>query len=407
MAGAFSRPESYYAASWHPGATTVTLDTPRRDEIPRMNSHENTHSLEPSAAESVGPDATSANAVTEALRELLADRVGPDQFADAMRRVAVCGHRVAVELALEVSGSAELAELEATMAERIRALGATEVDVRIRRPDLPLAALGKHGSRNPWADRVRLGSIKHVVAVGAGKGGVGKSTVAVNLALALARDGLRVGLLDADIYGPSLPILLGIEDGASRTRMTPEKHIVPLEAHGLPLVSFGFFLGERSPAVWRGPMVAKAVKQFARGVAWPVLDILIVDLPPGTGDVPLSLAQAIELSGAVIVTQPARVATIEAVRAAGMFSSLGVPILGIVENMTGAFGSGAGESVSRELGIPFLGELPFDETMVHEGDAGTPTVVARPRGAISARFDLVAQGIAEQLGWARVGVGRT
>src|SRR5688500_10630202 len=367
-----------------------------------MNSHENVHSLEPSAPESVGPDATNANAVTEALRELLAERIAPDQFADAMRRVAVCGNRVAVGLALQVSGSAELAELEATMAERIRALGASEVDVRIRRPDLPLAAPGKHGSRNPWADRVRLGSIKHVVAVGAGKGGVGKSTVAVNLALALARDGLRVGLLDADIYGPSLPILLGIEDGAARARMTPEKHIVPLEAHGLPLVSFGFFLGERSPAIWRGLMVAKAVKQFARGVAWPELDILIVDLPPGTGDVPLSLAQAIELSGAVIVTQPARVATTEAIKAARMFSALDVRILGIVENMTGPFGAGAGESVSHELQVPFLGALPFDATMVLEGDAGIPTVVARPNGAAAARFELVAQRIVEQRGWTRL-----
>jgi ATP-binding protein involved in chromosome partitioning len=244
--------------------------------------------------------------------------------------------------------------------------------------------------------------VRHIIAVGAGKGGVGKSTVAVNLALALARDGLRVGLLDADIYGPSLPILLGIEDGAARARMTPEKHIIPLEAHGLPLVSFGFFLGERSPAIWRGPMVSKAVKQFARGVAWPELDILVVDLPPGTGDVPLSLAQSIALSGGVIVTQPARVATVEARKAGQMFSMLGVRVLGVIENMTGPFGAGAGETVSAQLGVAFLGSLPFDTDIVHEGDIGIPTMVARPEGIIGVRFDEIAQRIATQLGWERI-----
>ena len=371
------------------------------------HTHQDTRLSPPSAPESVVQDATSANAVTEVLRELLAERFTQDHLADAIRRVAVCGDRVAVDLAMQVSGAAELDELEGTIAGRIRALGASEVEVHIRRPDLPHAFPGKHGSRDPWADRVRLTSISHVIAVGAGKGGVGKSTVAVNLALALARDGLRVGLLDADIYGPSLPILLGIEDGAARARMTSEKHIVPLEAHGLPLVSFGFFLGEQSPAIWRGPMVAKAVKQFARGVAWPKLDILVVDLPPGTGDVPLSLAQAIELSGAVIVTQPARLATAEARKAARLFVSLDVPVLGIIENMTGPFGTGAGLTVSRELGIPFLGALPFDEAMVPEGDAGTPTVVARPHSAMTAHFDLIAQRIAERLGWTRVESGES
>ncbi len=270
--------------------------------------------------------------------------------------------------------------------------------IGVEKVNLNLTANTK-GPLQPRTDL--LPQVKNVIAVGAGKGGVGKSTVAVNLALALAREGLRVGLLDADIYGPSLPLLLGIEDGTVRARMTPEKHVVPLEAHGIPLVSFGFFLGERSPAIWRGPMVAKAVKQFARGVAWPALDLLIVDLPPGTGDVPLSLAQAIELSGAVIVTQPARVATTEAIKAARMFSALDVRILGVLENMTGPFGAGAGESVSRELEVPFLGALPFDHAMVREGDAGIPTVVARPHGAMAAGFAMVAQRVAEQLGWTR------
>jgi len=226
--------------------------------------------------------------------------------------------------------------------------------------------------------------------------------VAVNVALALARGGLRTALLDADIYGPSLPILMGIEDGASRVRMSPEKTILPLEAHGLPIISFGFFVGEGSPAIWRGPMVSKAVKQFAHGVAWPELDVLVVDLPPGTGDIPLSLAQAVPLSGAVVVTQPPRVAATEARKAADMFRTLEVPVLGVVENMTGPFGRGAGRMVAGELGIPFLGEVPFDDMIVGEGDNGLPTMVARPSSAAGIAFELIARGIAGALGWQHV-----
>jgi ATP-binding protein involved in chromosome partitioning len=193
--------------------------------------------------------------------------------------------------------------------------------------------------------------------------------------------------------------LLGIEDGATRVRMSPKKTIQPLVAHGLPMISFGFFLGEGSPAIWRGPMVSKAVKQFARGVEWPDLDLLIVDLPPGTGDVPLSLAQAVELSGAVIVTQPPRVAAAEARKAAQMFRALEVPVLGVVENMSGPFGRGAGRAVASELGVSFLGEVPFDEQIVGEGDAGVPTMVARPDSASGVAFDHIAGAIADALGW--------
>jgi ATP-binding protein involved in chromosome partitioning len=245
-------------------------------------------------------------------------------------------------------------------------------------------------------------AVKHVIAVGAGKGGVGKSTVAVNVALALARGGLRTALLDADIYGPSLPILMGIEDGASRVRLSPEKAILPLEAHGVPIISFGFFVGEGSPAIWRGPMVSKAVKQFAHGVAWPDLDVLVVDLPPGTGDIPLSLAQSVALSGAVVVTQPPRVAAAEAHKAAQMFRSLEVPVLGVVENMTGPFGRGAGQLVATEIGVPFLGEIPFDPAIVEEGDRGMPTMVARPESVTGHAFIRIARRVAGALGWQHV-----
>jgi ATP-binding protein involved in chromosome partitioning len=339
---------------------------------------------------------------SQTLREILDARRDVDRSSsEVIRHISVCGSRVKVHLELQVSGSDELAELDAAVSDRFRALGASDVEVVVRRPE-PSHPGPLRGRGDPWAGQARLATVQHVVAVGAGKGGVGKSTIAVNLALALGREGLRAALLDADIYGPSLPILLGIEDGAARARMTPERHILPLQAHGLPLVSFGFFLGEGSPAIWRGPMVSKAVQQFARGVAWPSLDVLIVDLPPGTGDVPLSLAQAIELSGAVVVTQPARVAMAEARKAVQMFSALEVRVLGVVENMTGPFGIGAGQSISSELGVPFLGDVPFDAEIVREGDLGTPTVIARPDSLTAASFDRVAQRIAEALGWRRV-----
>jgi ATP-binding protein involved in chromosome partitioning len=355
----------------------------------------------------MGETATVAEPLTsERVREVLGQVRYPGLTRDLVsfgmvEQVSVCEGRVKVRLVVATRDPGVPARLRNEITGALRALGAATVAVEIA-PPTPTPRPAGRGMRDPWADQVRLAAVRHVVAVGAGKGGVGKSTVAANLALALARGGLRAGLLDADIYGPSLPILLGIEDGARRVRMTPEKHIIPLEAHGLPIISFGFFLGDQSPAIWRGPMVSKAVKQFARGVAWPELDILVVDLPPGTGDIPLSLAQAIVLSGAVVVTQPPRLAAVEARKAAGMFRTLEVPVLGFVENMTGAFGAGAGAGVAAELGVPLLGAVPFDQAMVAEGDAGIPTVVARPESPASRAFETIARGVAADLGWQHV-----
>ncbi|HEX5829350.1 MAG TPA: P-loop NTPase [Gemmatimonadaceae bacterium] len=314
-----------------------------------------------------------------------------------VRHVSTCDGRVKVQLALRTGDASVPERLQTAIAERLGALGAREVTVVITDPEPPPARARTAG--DPWAEQVRLGAVRHVIAVGAGKGGVGKSTVAVNLALALAADGLRTGLLDADIHGPSLPLLLGVADRAGDVRMTPEKQLLPIETYGLPLISFGFFLGEGSPAIWRGPMVSKAVKQFARGVRWPELDVLVVDLPPGTGDVPLSLAQAVALSGAVVVTQPQRLAGAEAEKAAQMFGTLGVPVLGVVENMCGTFGAGEGARVAARLGVPLLGSVAFDPAMVGEGDAGTPTVAVRPRSDAASDFARIARGVAEALGW--------
>lgn len=349
----------------------------------------------------VAPDTLTPETVTAALRRVAYPGLTRDLVSFGMvEHVSVCDARVKVRLALRTTDDTVPARLESAINDALAPIGATSVVVEI----VPPAAAprpAQRGTPDPWAEQVRLSSVRHVIAVGAGKGGVGKSTVAVNLALALARDGLRVGLLDADIYGPSLPILLGIEDGASKVRMSAGKHIEPIDAHGLPMISFGFFLGEGSPAIWRGPMVSKAVKQFARGVAWPSLEVLVVDLPPGTGDVPLSLAQAVALSGAVIVTQPPRVAAAEARKAAEMFRTLEVPVLGIVENMSGVFGRGAGPAVASELGVPFLGEIPFDASVVVDGDRGVPTMVDRADSASGVAFDGVAERVAAALGWRR------
>lgn len=286
--------------------------------------------------------------------------------------------------------------------ERLREAGAVRSEVEVLTPGRATR------SRNPSADRGRLPNVRNVVAVGAGKGGVGKSTVAVNLALALVGSGHRVGILDADIYGPSVPILVGLEDGATRVRMSEQKQIVPLEALGLTVVSFGFFLGPGSPAVWRGPMVGKAVKQFSRGVLWPDLDVLVVDLPPGTGDVPLSLAQSIVVDGAVVVTTPQRLAAIEARKAVEMFRKLDVPVLGVVENMSFTececgrrshpFGEGGGMRLAEDAGLVFLGAVPFEEDTVDGGDAGEPVVLRSPTTATAAAFRTIADGVSKILG---------
>lgn len=320
-----------------------------------------------------------------------------------VRSVTVRNGRVHVSLVLSTSRDDVPDLLRTAIRERLKEAGAVRSEVQIVPPE-------RHDGmrRDPWADRARLPGVKRVVAVGAGKGGVGKSTVAANLALALNTLGLRVGLMDADIYGPSVPVIIGIEDGAKDVRLTEDRKIIPLEVHGLAVVSFGFFLGPKSPAVWRGPMVGKAVKQFSRGVVWPDLDVLIVDLPPGTGDVPLSLAQSIVVDGAVVVTTPQRLATLEAGKALEMFRKLDTPVLGIVENMSYAlcscgrrshpFGTGGGERLSAAADVPLLCAVPFEEPVVEGQDAGAPPVLAAPASESARAFFALAHAVAARLG---------
>jgi ATP-binding protein involved in chromosome partitioning len=304
-----------------------------------------------------------------------------------VRSIAVRNDRVHVSLTLSTEREDVPGLLRSAISERLERAGAVRSEVQLLTPER------KPVERDPWSQQGRLPGARRIVAVGAGKGGVGKSTVAVNLAIALRQSGLRVGLLDADIYGPSVPVLLGLEDAAKRTRMTPEKQIIPLEAHGLSVVSFGFFLGAESPAVWRGPMVGKAVKQFSRGVVWPSVDVLVVDLPPGTGDVPLSLAQSVVVDGAIVVTTPQRLAALEAAKAIEMFRALNVPVFGVVENMSHAtcdcgrrshpFGSGGGAALAHASGVPLLEQLPFVEETVADADRGAPFVVETPQSPIA------------------------
>lgn len=242
-----------------------------------------------------------------------------------------------------------------------------------------------------------LPSIANIIAVGSGKGGVGKSSTAVNLALALKAQGARVGLLDADIYGPSIPLMLGV----SGQPATDGEHIIPKEAYGLKVMSIGFLVEEGSAMIWRGPMVTSALQQLLGDTAWGPLDYLIIDLPPGTGDIQLTLAQKIPVAGAVIVTTPQDIALLDARRAVNMFRKVDVPVLGVVENMSthictacgheeAIFGTGGGERMAEDFDIPLLGRLPLSLEIRSALDEGTPTVVKEPESAMAKAYTSVA-----------------
>ncbi len=236
--------------------------------------------------------------------------------------------------------------------------------------------------------------IKNIIAVASGKGGVGKSTVSANLAVSLARTGAQVGLLDADIYGPNIPIMMGVDE------MPPVEggKLIPAEAHGVRFMSMGFLLPPEQALIWRGPMLHKAIQQLFADVRWGELDYLVVDLPPGTGDAQLSLAQIAPLSGGLIVTMPQMVSVADARRGAAAFEQLEVPILGVIENMSGEiFGSGGGETAARELGTTLLGVIGLDADVSASGDQGVPIVAARPESQAARTFHALAQKTVAQL----------
>lgn len=250
-----------------------------------------------------------------------------------------------------------------------------------------------------------LPGVANVVAVSAAKGGVGKSTVAVNLALSMVQEGARVGLLDADIYGPSLPVLTGVRE---EPEVRDGDRIQPLYAHDMALMSMGFLAGQDAPVIWRGPLLAQAVQQFLQQVDWGELDILILDMPPGTGDIPLTLSQAVAMSGAVVVTTPQSVALQDVERGMAMFDKVDVDILGLVENMSyylcptcdkrhEIFGHGGGRQTAERLDIDFLGEIPLDAAIREGGDRGEPTVLAEPESPRGQAFASIARGVVAAL----------
>ncbi len=257
----------------------------------------------------------------------------------------------------------------------------------------------------PAPTPVAYPDLGQIIAVSSGKGGVGKSTVAVNLAVALAMSGARVGIMDADIYGPNVPRMLGL-DGAPRVDV--QDRIIPHEAFGVRVVSLGFLVPPDQPAIWRGPIIMKVITQFLRDVAWGHLDYFIVDMPPGTGDAQLSLVQATHVHGSVIVTTPQDVATGDALRGAKMFERVGVPVLGVIENMsyfecpqcgkpTALFGSGGGRKLADQLGVPLLGEIPLYPRVREGGDSGRPIVVAEPDSPAARALTHLAGRVRESL----------
>jgi len=260
------------------------------------------------------------------------------------------------------------------------------------------------GSRVPKDEKIKDLSIKNIIAVGSGKGGVGKSTIAVNLAVALAKCGASVGLLDADIYGPNVPTMMGV-DGLPPTPQNMK--IQPAIAYDVKVMSIGFMVTPGQPLIWRGPMLHSAIKQFLMDVDWGDLDYLIVDLPPGTGDVQLSLVQTVPLSGGVVVTMPQQVSFDDAARAVSMFKKMDVPVLGVVENMSylemedgtlrRIFGEGGGEQLARMAGAPLLSNIPIDENIRAGGDQGAPVVVAEPESTGAKAIEALAQSIAARM----------
>jgi ATP-binding protein involved in chromosome partitioning len=246
--------------------------------------------------------------------------------------------------------------------------------------------------------------VKNIIAVGAGKGGVGKTTVAVNLAIALARAGGQVGLIEADIYGPNVPIMLGLKTQLE----TDGQKIVPAEKYGLQVISMGFLTKDDAPIIWRGPMLHGALQQFFREVRWASLDYLVIDLPPGTGDVALSLSQTVPVAGAIVVTTPQQVSLADSRRAVAMYKKLNIPSLGIIENMSyfacpkcgtesNIFGHGGGEQMASELGVPFLGRIPIYQAIREGSDTGIPLVIGDPESAAAAAFRSAAEQTAAQV----------
>jgi ATP-binding protein involved in chromosome partitioning len=341
------------------------------------------------------------NFPSEALvRRILAELIdahtgGP--LVDAVRAIGVDGGRVSVDLQLGYPAAGAIEELT------VRVRQALEADSAIESATVSVTSrVHVHKVQGTLAP---LPNVKNIIVVASGKGGVGKSTVSANLALALQAEGAKVGVLDADIYGPSQPRMLGV---SGKPESPDGKTIIPMQAHGLSVMSIGFLVEEDTPMIWRGPMVTQAMMQLLTDTRWEQLDYLIVDLPPGTGDIQLTLSQKVPVAGAVIVTTPQDIALLDARKALKMFEKVDVPVLGIVENMAThvcsncgheehIFGEGGGERMAAQYAVPYLGSLPLDIRIREQSDGGTPTVVAMPDSELTARYREIARNAAGRL----------
>jgi ATP-binding protein involved in chromosome partitioning len=335
--------------------------------------------------------------IQDALRKLVDPNTGKDYVATrSARSIKVSGSDVALEIELGYPGKSQHEPIRREVIQALKAAGAGNVSLKVSSKVVSHAV--QRGVK-------LVPGIKNIIAVASGKGGVGKSTTAVNLALALAAEGASVGMLDADIYGPSQPTMLGI---AGRPESRDGKRIEPMEGHGLQASSIGFLIDLDTPMVWRGPMVTQALEQLLKDTNWRDLDYLVVDLPPGTGDIQLTLAQKVPVTGAVIVTTPQDIALIDARKGLKMFEKVGIPILGVVENMSfhicpkcghesHIFGSGGAEKMSRDYGTELLGQLPLDEAIRSQADSGKPTVVSDPDGKVAEIYRRIARRCAVKI----------
>jgi len=333
------------------------------------------------------------------VRDALSQVVDPNTRKDLIstksaRNIKVEGDKVAVEVQLGYPAKSQVEPIRAAVVQKLKDIpGIGPVDVNVQMKII---------SHTVQRGVKLVPGIKNIVAVASGKGGVGKSTVAVNLALALAAEGASVGVLDADIYGPSQPTMLGIR---GRPESQDGKTLEPMEGHGLQAMSIGFLIDVETPMVWRGPMVTQALEQLLSETKWREIDYLVVDLPPGTGDIQLTLAQRVPVTGAVIVTTPQDIALVDARKGLKMFEKVGIPILGIVENMSihicskcgheeRIFGEGGAERMGKDYDVEVLGALPLDINIRHQADSGKPTVVSDPDGAVSSTYKAIARRVA-------------
>jgi ATP-binding protein involved in chromosome partitioning len=336
--------------------------------------------------------------VSAALQAIVDPNTGKDLVAGkSARNIRVDGGDVAVDVELGYPARSQVDPIRRQVVAALRGLpGVANVSANVYQKIQAHAA--QRGVK-------LLPNVKNIIAVASGKGGVGKSTTAVNLALALAAEGASVGMLDADIYGPSQPMMLGI---SGRPETPDGKTLEPMEGHGIQAISIGFLIDMDTPMVWRGPMVTQALEQLLRETNWRDLDYLVVDMPPGTGDIHLTLSQKIPVTGAVIVTTPQDIALLDARKGLKMFEKVGIPILGIVENMAihtcsncghteHIFGAGGGERMAKEYDVTYLGGLPLDIRIRQQADSGKPTVVADPDGDLAERYREIARKVAVKI----------